>query len=565
LFPDGLAGEADYGMEIVQFRQDDSGMSITTTGAIYRLSPQKIEMIRRIDPQTNTLNPRLVAQIDFDQSIFPLTLTQLTKRRCEIKGQGLNLSFRSDSLFFLENTAETSLRYRHQNLIENAPWDKEFNHSRMWTDGYGGSLYSRALGTITTEMESDSTQIQLQPQAQMAHMVFPSKPFDFDFLYGPLARPFVQFFYSNASLPTRSDQLRHYLDNHFGVFVLFGGVYTNTERGEMPVTLPSGILGYEYSDPTAITNFVRLAHENGFKVITYFQAGFFNPNNSGQSPSTTYRYMQEFQNRYQLDGWYFDNAAFGGTNMLENYNFMKQVRADVGDEGILYHHDSVDVVGRWTGFRALMINNYVNYTLTGETHQGPARSDTANAIDDPLNPYLRFFTAAYGFSQAFAAHKRATLGIPAITIDEKNRVVGENLIGVGRNGESPPLGYAQRKEAYQAGRLRRDISWPPLWFQPAQNINVTQSNSSVTISWETPTLATTELSYTPNEIWWNNPSFENLTQNYTDNQLTFFHSVTLEDLPPNQPFEFRIRSRNGLLGLEEMIWGYVGEFTSTSI
>ena len=53
-----------------------------------------------------------------------------------------------------------------------------------------------------------------------------------------------------------------------------------------------------------------------------------------QNISTTLQWMREFQQEYNLDGWYFDNADAG--TLLEDYEFIKQVRRDVGDNGIIY-------------------------------------------------------------------------------------------------------------------------------------------------------------------------------------------------------------------------------------
>ena len=63
-------------------------------------------------------------------------------------------------------------------------------------------------------------------------------------------------------------------------------------------------------------------------MITY-SYGPGSPRWQGQDRSVTLEWMRGFQETFNLDGWYFDNADAGG--FLDDYNFIKQVRTDVGD------------------------------------------------------------------------------------------------------------------------------------------------------------------------------------------------------------------------------------------
>ncbi|RMD66215.1 fibronectin type III domain-containing protein, partial [Candidatus Pacearchaeota archaeon] len=519
-----------------------------------------------------------------------------------------SFEFYPDSFFII--TAKQEISYTHENLISSPPWSRtgERNTDRMWTDGFGGSLHAWLNGDVATpSSDASSTSLELQPNARMGHMVFPPKPFDFEGLYGENARPFVIFRYTPAQLESLINNAETYKNDGFGVVVLWNYFYEppcynpppdgqhpcyndTTSSPEMffpkqldkstsPWVPYDGIFGYEYKDPDLIKNFVRDAHRHGFKVLGYFSSPEFDPELSAprhngyarishQSINDTLAFMRAFQREYNLDGWYLDNAQISRDLNL-TYNFVKQVRKDIGDDGILYHHNSLDPwdgfdqvngVGNYNGLRAVMIDAYVNYNLAGETGE-------IAEIDSPNDPYFRFYTSGYGITQTYSAHILATNKRSSMSVDEVNRLMAQNLHGVQRNRLSSWLNYFkpfydEQKEKYLDGTLSFAPDWPidsQGWFRSPTNVQITKlSPTEVQISWETDSVSDGNVTYTSNGAWWPPRGPDGSVRNDT---LTTEHFVNISGLDPGTEYEFRIRSSNRAANVkDEIIWGYVGSF-----
>jgi len=602
-----------FGMEVVSVTTDANGITVVTTGATYVLDSNGMDMFRRIDPNTNAIDNansgkgRKVAELSFDPNLGTLSVYTYDKSRAIIDSNKADFEFMSDSFFII--TAKESLDVNHTNLIANAPWNAPLEPNdrdldRMWTDGYGGSLHAMLSDSTKGEANSvdvNSTTITLAAGDKSAHMVFPPKTFDFTNLYGQNARPHVRFIYHEFQMnefTNDPNKMNSYKTDGFGIFVLFA-LYDDREY---PTVLDSGIMGYNMANPDAVQNFINAADANGFKVITYC-AG---PGHSGwnypaghplegqhQDISVTLDWMRDFQAEYNLDGWYFDNADTG--DLVDDYDFMRQVRTDVGPTGIIYHHDSVDVWsmtgGNWNtgykGLRAIMVDAYVNYALTGETGE-------IGWVDDPNDNYFRFYTSGYGMSQVYGSLKRASNGKAAMSYEEIFRTIATNLNGSQR--ERPDTytywqthfkpAYNTRKAEYLNDAnvpFDPDVDWPLdgnssdpnlNWFRLPTDINVIDVNSnSATITWTTGANSDSEVVYTNEEfenVWWyykdaNGKVHQPAGSEYDSNMVTD-HSLTLTDLDPDTDYEFKIRSTNdtndppAIPG--QIIWGYVGSFTT---
>lgn len=581
---------AIWGMEIESVFEEEDNIILTTTGAKYVISNAGIDMWRRIDPKTNEINPRLVARLDFN--VNDLEIYKTTKDLVVIRSDEADFKFNPDSLFFIK--ARKDFEYNYVNLIEDAPWNKDFYgdyRNRMWTDGYGGSLVA------STDDESeiidsgkDNSQIALNKGGSMAQMVFPPKKFDFERLYGEDARPFVETLYDGEcenckkGLQYHMDNIELYKENGFGVFMIGAPFYPSYpgHKGSAPEQLSDNLIGYRYKPEieAKIREFIDLSHQNGFKVIGYVSYPS-NPSrwtysegpNAGehQDIEVTLGWMREFQEDYNLDGWFFDNGDAG--EFIDDYNFMKQVRKDIGDDGIIIHHDSIDVWGWWSGLRAIMVDAYVDYTLTGETGRDlahlfdlPIDEGVTASIHNPNDPYFRYYTAGYGMSQVFSMHKLKSNGERTFDQLEKQRLLAENLYGAERDytgswkiGFKPA--YDLMKEKYLSGDLDPEIDWPldleNEWFRDPTDIEITQFGNTIKVSWKTGELANSNVEYDLDGNWKKAEGSE------SNDELVYDHEVLLENVPANS--EFRIRSSNGKTpGVDEIIWGARGHMSDFS-
>lgn len=563
LMPSIISGEAFYGMRIDAIKGGKYAFEVTTTGATYKISKNSVDLIRRIDPAINEINPKIVARITFND-VGKLSVEQADSERCTIVGEQLSFEIYSDSAMLITHHSDAPFSYTYQNLLVDAPQKVGPGTERLWTDGYGGSLHARnPIHTgpySSSSVTEDSFTITLEAGAGSVIAVFPPKKFDFEALYGANTRPHVWF--AGSNLTYTLDNLDDIKNKGFGVIMPWASLYNGkmlglVDRGEKPIwdEDESGNrtnYRYEWKDPVAIQNAINQFHLAGFKVIPYFSGYWWSLVTSKTEALT---FMRNFQATYNLDGWYFDNAGIGGSNWFDSYIFMKQVRRDVGDDGIIYHHDSVDI---WAGLARdgrvfVPADAYANYTLKGET-------GSLSIIHTPNDPYLRYYTSGYGFAQTIGAHKLASNGKPSLERIDLRRSTAQNYNGSSRSSATWSHRYAwdtyylphylRRQTEYLSGSFSPNISWPIDWWFDPTNVLVNVTENSATVSWTTHLPANSNVRHTTiEEHYFRIPGITK-SESVTD------HSIAIQNLIPGQQYEYAIRSTDG-----DNVWGYYGTFT----
>jgi hypothetical protein len=549
-------------MEVLRVEGDATTVTVTTTGGIFRIERRSILLSRRIDPAINGVNPRPVSRLDFNTPLGPLAVRSASRREVLLTARPLQILIRCDSLAVLQHEAGgvEPLSYRYSSLLADPPWLKGNGADRMWTDGYGGSLHLSVPGTALRVSNSapEGMDVTLPPGGSSAASVFPPKRFDFERLYGLSARPHCYFTYRVRSLAQDVARLDALAQRHFGVICLFAGFYSNDPqyggpRASLPERNAAGRLQYRFGEEAVVQRFIDAARSRGFKVIAYFQGTGFRVDR--QPLEETLAFMRAFQRHHRLDGWYFDNADVGP--WTATYEFIRRVRRDVGDSGILFHHDSVDVWGGWSGQVMVQVDAYVDYTLKGETGQ-------LAETHSPNDPYFRFYTAGYGISQALASHKILSKGRAAITLAETFRLLGENLHGSPRISawmlpewdRSYLPHYEARKREYLRGTLRPDVRWPVEWFREISGVQVEWPGpGQAVLRWRTPEPAWSELRLTTSRY----PDFRERPP-IRDRAATRRHALVLTGLAPATEFRYAIRCYPAGGRADDTVWGRTGSF-----
>ena len=172
----GMKIESVHGVKAPNSNTSYTEITITTTGAIYRIHRTGIDMERRIDPATNTINKSLVARLQFMISLQALQFKWANKKKCIIEGKEteggttrVTFTFFSDSLFTIRNIASNPIIYTHRNLVisnneTTSEWQKSRNTlSRIWADKSGGSLHASVNKPIVdiTPRNDNFTEISL--------------------------------------------------------------------------------------------------------------------------------------------------------------------------------------------------------------------------------------------------------------------------------------------------------------------------------------------------------------------------------------------------------------------
>jgi hypothetical protein len=586
-----------YGMAVESASGDASEVIVTTTGATYVLGRIGLDMYRKIDPATNAVDGanggkgRLVAHLTFAYDIGALSIQSDVDALAVIQSDKATFQFLPDSFFII--TAKDNFTYTHTSLITNAPYNAPLKVGqrgleRLWTDGYGGSLHATMEANkapVLASTDVDFTTFSMADGNVMAHMVFPPKLFNFEGLYGGSAHPYIGRILedtvkdSDANIDSYMASL-HDLQR-VGTVLIAIELYDNSYH---PVLLDSNVMGYRFKTNylTKLAYAINSAHNNDLNVIGYT----YSPTPSEtdwvypvghplagqkQSSALTLEWMRTHQNTYHLDGWYFDNASQSYTSLIEDYNFMRQVRTDIGDANVIFHHDSVDVwddYPNYRGLRAIMVDAWVDYTLVGET---------GIYLTGPNDPYLRYFASGYGMSQAYGDSLRDEYHKSPMALMEIWRTMTENLNGCGgcfaaAFSAAKPY-YDLRKTQYVASP---DVNWPVNgttgWFRYASDVdvNVSSTNSSgdvnVAIKWTTPLATDSSVFYAiktadGNALWWST-AYQDIPVNPAvgSSDKVTNHSVTLSDLRP-RTYKFKIKSRNLEPNEQEIIWSYTGTFT----
>jgi hypothetical protein len=397
-----------YGMRIVKAREENGEITVETTGYRYVISPHFLRAYQKLYTVNQPGERAVVCLAFFGDPLSNLRLVDATEDYAIVASDEIWLGFRGDSLVLMHCYAD-SFVYSYNSLID-APWNKGAQSSRFFRDNYGGSLHSKdpnKPGSIAaTAIDDKSFRITLTNGKGVIFATFPPKRFPFEKLYSPGARPHAVVAHAPAHLTDYENRFASLAEKGVGIIGVASGttstgfIYdtTGSERPDnacWPVYIEDkGYWGYRYADPERMRSFIQSAHANGYKVIAYLHCCNFGRK---QDINETLRFLTDFKEAHQLDGFYLDGALHD-ISFLRNYEFILAMRELVGNDGVIIHHDSVNLWGgNSSGVDFVPANAYVDHTHRGET------GDLANAIDGPNDPYMRYYVCQFGASQALSS------------------------------------------------------------------------------------------------------------------------------------------------------------------
>ena len=551
----------------------EDGYRVVTTGGIFEILPSHIDVRRRIDPATQAPDPDapVIGRLTFDDTLGLLSVACQTAQSCEVRAaSGLRIDIEADSLVFLTASIRDPIDYTYESLLADATWLAKKKPSepaspadegnRMWARLGEGTIHLIPPGSDATVIGgalTDPIHVTLPPQAQSAFAVFPSRPIDTERLYGAGARPHVIL--SLNDIPSwgqvimDDETLNDLADEGFGTIVLFNGFYDN-RPAYMPYASPDDPrLHYSFTHPGQVRAYVRAAHRHGFKVLAYMLAGVFSTDD--QDIEDTLHWMGEFQARFDLDGWYLDGAEpHPGGDWPANRQFVRAVRRQVGDDGVIYHHTTVDIWGgRGSDVVFTPLEAWEDYTLRGEVG---ANAEVSGADDE----FLADICAAH--SGVLAAQKVRSHGAP-MTIAESTRLFQQNLWGFYSDNAwvvaNQPFWadhglqhWRNRQAEYLAGGdFSMAYDWPPAWYHdldPNADVVASTTVDTITVDFTTPHAIT----YGEIRVVYDDPNRYSFDHAWSDHHIFIVerdcqsgsHHVITADLPENEPgLDYRVLVR----------------------
>jgi hypothetical protein len=496
-------------------RGHEWGYVVTTTGARFEILPGGVTLYQRIDPVNNDdfEQPLPVMEIGFEVPIGVIGVVCESAQSCRLSAaSGVQIEIGSDSMGLLSSSEEQPLIYHLQPLLVAPTWFAERSGGeplaqpaqRFWEDGGGGVSHMVVPGSDVVALggpgAGDPVQVMLSPGGSTAFAVFPARAVDLESLYGDGARPHVAV--DLGELPTLGSDADwdSLAARGFGAVVLFNGLYRGPDGdgGPEPDWI-DGVLQYSFGGTlfplheALVQTYIDTAHRHGFKVLAYTQPGVFplpvEGEEGGQELETTLLWMRKFQQEHDLDGWYLDGASpYGWEEWLQNYRFIRALRRQLGDAGILYHHSSVDLWGQQGGDVVLApLEAWEDYVLRGETEERARVSGS----DDPFIANI-----AIGHGGALGVQKLRSHGSD-ITAAELARLFQQNLWGFYEDNiallrdtsywqDRGMIHWNARREAYRNDPdFNMALEWPPAWYHHLGEVTVVGMPDEVTIQFAT--------------------------------------------------------------------------------
>ena len=138
-------------MEIVSVTGDSNQVTVTSSGSQYILSRTNMEMWRLIDPASNAVNPRQVAELLFDSDIGPLSIQSTNSDECVLQSSLATFEFHGTLTRF--DNPECRSGCMSDGRI-GFSLNKAFGRTRAIMDNLGGAyLYSPLKGELTMAHE----------------------------------------------------------------------------------------------------------------------------------------------------------------------------------------------------------------------------------------------------------------------------------------------------------------------------------------------------------------------------------------------------------------------------
>ena len=342
-----------FGMRVEQATFEAGRLMVRTTGAEYRLDANRgiLSCRQRIGSQREIAEVKLAG---------PLTHPEIVSQNedlCLVRAGETGLAFHGDSLVCL--ASNVPLHYTITSRIgakHFAATDQHFlaiddegalcalTYARPRLNSAGSSM---AAQPVQTSQPGWRAEYRIAAKEVGTIAVCPARPFDWE-------RSFRKRIVGTTGCP-KEEAVREF-SRHANVLFLFNQFYADHPGGKWHAP-------YAVADPQQLRNTIRLAHELKMQVICYQHPTSYVW--AGISLDETVAFMRRFRQEYGFDGWYFDGLYYEG-DWMETYHFIRAMRDEVGPEGIIYTHCTLNPPSRMCTLYCPFIDSYSNFLLRGE-------------------------------------------------------------------------------------------------------------------------------------------------------------------------------------------------------
>jgi len=373
---------SQFHMAVEDAKEAGGVISVRTTGAEYTLNPAA----RTLTCRQRLEKAREVATVTFAAPLGALRIARKDADVCVVAGNDVAFGFQGDSLVTIATnkpmTWTIAARFGTKHFRST---DQHF----LALDDDGGLCavtharpFLHSAGSRMTRPPDDTTKpgwsaaYRIAAREMLALAVCPARPFDWK-------RSFARRIVNTARCPDL-DALRAYR-KHANVLFIFGGIYREHYAGYTHAP-------YKVKDPDKLRTTIAEAHKLGMQVIIYRHPTSYVWAEIPMADAIAD--LKAFRKEYGFDGFYFDGLYYAG-EWMETYLFIRQMRDDVGPEGVIYTHCTLNPPSRMCQLYCPFIDSYSDFLLRGE----------GQTIRGPKDPYLRYVVSTRKISNAIATLK----------------------------------------------------------------------------------------------------------------------------------------------------------------
>ena len=320
------------GMEIKNVNNVEDGYSVVTTGAVFQIQKNRVQIFQRI------AKSRKLALLQWSKSTN-FKIIDRCSDHVVVQGDGLMVTIYGDSTCILHTASADTLRIQGEFLPE---YIGRFGGELLLIDHYGGvqicSDRNRNNYPINAQCQANmpwQASYHLEKSERLMVAAFPERSFDWEksFASNIIFTQAAQGRSYGKMPPKRL--MRRWAENFQIMVIWHNGLYIPSNSG---VTYAGP---YDIADPIAFKEGIETAHCMGLKMIVYTSFYYFDEKHG--NIDTYIEQIQKLKDNYGIDGVYIDGllTEIDGhvhDQVFINWEIVRRLRKIFGQDGVIVYH-----------------------------------------------------------------------------------------------------------------------------------------------------------------------------------------------------------------------------------